>query len=56
MPSTLSLSPVKSCLYPLAGGFHLVGPLGQYHPAEELGCGTVIGGVCAFPDGHDADV
>ena len=51
VPSVLSLGPLQTCLYPLAGGFHLEGSLGQHHPAEELGCGAVIGGVDGFPDG-----
>ena len=34
----------------------LVGASGEHHPAEELGRGTVVGGVDVVSDGHDADV
>ena len=56
VPSALSLGPLQACLYPFAGGLHLVGPLGQHHPAEELGRGAVVVSVDALSDGHDTDV
>ena len=40
----------------LAGGLHLGGALGEHHPAEEFGRGTVVGGVDVLPDGHDANI
>ena len=47
--------PFQACFYRFAGGLHLVGSLGEHHPAEELGHGAVVGSVDTFPDGHDAD-
>ena len=55
-PSLLDADPLQACLYPFAGGLHEVCPSGEHHPAEELGCGAVVGSVATFPEGYENDI